>query len=39
MRHADTYKLRKKLANKIEEYFPNEVSYIEVNRLLKLLKK
>ena len=35
MRHANTYKLRKTLSKQIEEKFPDQVSYIEVNRLLK----
>ena len=35
MKHANTYKLRKTIGNKIEEYFPNQISSIEVNRLIK----
>ena len=34
-KHANTYKLRKKLINHFELMFPNQVSSIEVNRLLK----
>jgi RNA-directed DNA polymerase len=35
MKHADTYKLRNKLTKQIEEFFPNEISEIEINRYLK----
>ena len=35
MQNADTCKFRKYLAKQIEEKFPNQISYIEVNRLLK----
>ncbi len=32
---ADTYKLRKRTGQKLQEYFPNEISCIEINRLIK----
>ena len=35
MKYANTYRLRRKLAKEINEKFQNQVSYIEVNRLLK----
>ena len=38
MSHADTHKLRKLLIKQFEEKFPNQISYIEVNRLLKNFK-
>ncbi len=38
MSHADTYQLKKVLANQFEEKFPAQISYIEVNRLLKDFK-
>ena len=31
-------KLRKQIGNKIEEYFPNQISSIEINRLIKYSK-
>ncbi len=34
-KQANTYRIRKKITSKIETYFPNEVSSIEINRLLK----
>ena len=34
-KNANTHKLRKKLGKKIENYFPNEISYIEINGHLK----
>ena len=39
MGHADTFRLRKKLASQIEKKFPNEISYIEINRYLKSIRK
>ncbi len=38
-KYANTYKLRKKLLNEIEETFPNEISTKEINRLLKQIGK
>ncbi len=38
MHHANTYWLRNKLVNQIEERFPNEVSYIGANQHLRCLK-
>ena len=35
MKYATTYYLRKKLGKKFEKFFKNEVSNIEINRLLK----
>jgi hypothetical protein len=35
--HANTYKLRRRLTEEIEEHFPGEVSIVELNRLEKLL--
>ena len=34
-KHANTYNLRRKILKKREEYFPNEMSSIEINRYLK----
>ena len=39
MRNANTYKLRKKLIEKIERKFQNDVSNIEINRYLRILNK
>lgn len=39
MKHANTYKLRMKLGRQLEENFPTEISYIEVNRYLKCEKR
>jgi len=36
-KHADTYNFRNKLVKKLEKYFPNEVSEIEINRYTKYL--
>ncbi len=38
MKYANTYKLRKHIGMEIEEYFPNQISSIEINRLIKLSK-
>ena len=32
---ANTYKLRKRAGQKLQEYFPNEISSVEINRLIK----
>jgi len=37
MKHANTYRLRNKLTKQMEDYFPNEVSEIELNQRLKTL--
>ncbi len=37
-KHANTYKLRKQFIKEFELMFPNQISSIEVNRLLKNLK-
>ena len=34
MKHANTYKFRKKLTKQIEEKFPNQISGIEINRYI-----
>jgi len=34
-KHANTYNFRNKLIKKIENYFPNEISSIEINRYIK----
>ena len=36
-KHANTYKLRKKVAVEIENIFPNEISTREINRATKEL--
>ena len=36
-KHANTFKLRKAIAEEIEENFPNEISTKEINRLTKIL--
>lgn len=38
MKHANTYNLRIKTATKFEKRFSKEISYIEVNRLIKTTK-
>ena len=35
VKHVNTYKFRKRLSQKIDKYFPNEISSIEINRLIK----
>ncbi len=39
MKNANTYKLRKIIGRKIEEYFPNQISSTEINRIIKFTKK
>ncbi len=36
-RHANTRNLRKRIAQLVDQYFPNELSTTEINRLLKIL--
>lgn len=36
--HGDTYRLRQKYIKKVEELFPNEISDIELDKLIRLAK-
>ncbi len=36
-RNADTYKLRTKVVSLIEQNFPNEISTIEINKIIKMV--